>query len=356
MPDMTDTNTIRRENAREITGRFGEQEHTGPEVTLALDTDPFDSLQAREDASAAAATDRARWAKLLRDSERAANGYAARRGQWQDRDDIVGDTLLDIIGQQKRGTNNLSDEAFVQHATRAVSQRYLDPHVHHTALTARKKYVDWVDQFMQDHGRMPSEAETKAKADEIRLAAEPGRRPAEGFERKTVFKELDAPVGEDGMTTRGDLLAARDTASAFATDESEAANVYESIEKGGSYSKADARKNIWNILAADAPHVAVKTLSDDRAHRAAVSEYGGPAAVARAWQNGDTAEDDPVNAALFAPFGDLDEHSKGQVTDVLLRNSEHADRIWDSAMTAAVDVDKLRAVKRREARRAQRAA
>jgi hypothetical protein len=353
MPDMTDTNTItRRENARETTGRFGEQEHTGPEVALALDSVSFDDLDARQADVERASADRARWAKLLRNTEQAANGYAARRGQWNDRDDIIGDTIVDIIGQQKRGTNNLSDDAFVQHATRSVSQRYLDPNVHHTALTARKKYVAWVDEFMQDNGRMPTDAESKAKADEIRLSAEPGRRPSEGFERKMLFKELDAPVGTDGATTHGDLLAARDDASTYALDTSEAAKTLDSLEAENSLSKADVRKNIWNIIAEDAPKVAALSLADDRGHRAAVTDFGGPAAVARAWQNGDTAEDHPANDGLFAPFGELDEHGKEQVTGILVRNSDHAERVWDAAMTAAVDVQKLRALKRREARQA----
>lgn len=356
MLDMTQISTIaadRREAARESTGKFGEQVHSTPEVALATVESIELDLARRE----AAREEREAFAKVLDGVERAANMYATRRGQWNDRDDIVGDTIVDIIGQQKRGTTHITDEAFQQYSTRAVSSRYVDPNVHHTALKARRYFNEKTEEFLQEHGRSMTKAERTELADSIRLSFPAGRRPAIGYETKATVASLDMQIGEDGSTTLGDLIVAEEGGSGYATATTKAAAANDALEdENSSYKAADARKNIWNLLAEDGPKVAVKSIEDDRAHRALVEQFGGAAAVARAWQEGDTAEDDPVNAALFAPFGALGDKDQERVTDVLVRNSAFAEKIWDSAMTAALDVQKLRTIKRREAREAARQA
>lgn len=356
MLDMTQISTIaadRREAAREATGQFGEQVHSTPEIALATIESIESDLARRE----AARAERQMFAEVLDGVERAANMYAARRGQWNDRDDIVGDTIVDIIGQQKRGTTHINDEAFKQYSTRAVSSRYMDPNVHHTALKARRIFNEKTEEFLQEHGRNMTRTERTELADSIRLSFPAGRRPTPGFETKEIAISLDMQLGEDGSTTLGDLIAAEEGGSDYATATTKAAAANDALEdENSSFKAADARKNIWNLLAEEGPKVAVKSLEDDRAHRALVEQFGGAAAVARAWQEGETAEDDPVNDALFAPFGSLNEKQREQVTDVLTRNAAFAEKIWESAMTAALDVQKLRTIKRREARAAARAA
>lgn len=337
----------RREAAREHTGRFGEQVHTVPEVALAT-VESIEADIARREAEAA---ERQMFSEVLEGVEEAANLYAARRGQWNDRDDIVGDTIVDIIGQQKRGTKHINDAAFKQYSTRAVSSRYIDPNVHHTTLKGRRIFNEQSEARMQELGRALTPSERSELADQIRLSFPAGNRPVPGFETKQTAISLDLQVGEDGSTTLGDLIAAEEGGSGYATATTKAAAANDALEdEDSSFEAKDARKNIWNILSEDGPKVNVKSLSDDRAHRSAVEAFGGAAAVARAWQQGETAEDDAVNVALFAPFGTLDEKEQEQVTDVLVRNAAFADKIWDSAMSAAVDVQKLRAIKRRESR------
>lgn len=352
---MTQISTIaadRREAARENTGQFGEQIHSTPEVALAT-VESIEQDQARREAERA---ERQMFSKIYDGVERAANMYAARRGQWNDRDDIVGDTILDIIGQQKRGTTHVTDEAFQQYSTRAVSSRYMDPNVHHTALKARRKFNEMTEEFLQANGRTMTSQERTQLADDIRLSFPAGRRPSIGYETKQTFASLDMQLGEDGSTTLGDLIAAEEGGSGYATATSKAAAANDALEdEESSFKAADARKNIWNLLAEEGPKVAVKSLDDDRVHRSLVENFGGAAAVARAWQEGETAEEDPVNDALFAPFGTLGEKEREQVTDVLVRNTAFAEKIWDSAMTAALDVQKLRTIKRRESRAAARA-
>ena len=361
MLGMTQISTIaadRREAARENTGQFGEQNHSNPEINLLTVEELNQRADLHElgmDRTATSAAERAYYADLLEGVEQAANMYAARRGQWNDRDDIVGDTILDILGQQKRGTAHINDAAFKQYSTRAVSSRYMDPEVHHRTLKARGMFKAKTEEFMQENGRVMTRKERQELADSIRMSFPAGQRPVPGFETKTYTTSLDLQVGEDGNTTLGDLIAAEETGSGYATATSAAAAANDALEdEKSSYKAADARKNIWNLLAEEGPHVAVKSLDDDRELRSRVGAFGGPAAAALAWQQGETAEDDPVNDALFAPFGQLNEKQREQVTDVLVRNSAFAEKIWDSAMTAALDVQKLRTIKRREARAAQR--
>ena len=348
MSEISTTAVARRESARHATGQFGEQEHSAPEAVLAT-VESIEADLARREAEAA---ERQMFTEVLTSVEDAASMYAARRGQWNDRDDIVGDTILDIIGQQKRGTKHINDAAFKQYSTRAVSSRYVDPNAHHTTLKGRRIFNEKAEQLMQELGRHLTPRERAELADRVRLSFPAGNRPIAGFEQKNVAISLDMTVGEDGGTTLGDLIAAEETGSGYATATSKAAAANDALEEGGSYKAADARKNIWNILADGGPQVAVKTISDDREHRALVEKFGGAAAVARAWQEGETAEDDAVNVALFAPFGNLDERAKDQVTGILLRNTGYADKVWDSAMSAALDVQQLRAIKRRESRKA----
>ncbi|WP_143015792.1 hypothetical protein [Microbacterium sp. 77mftsu3.1] len=355
MSDISTIATARREDAREkTTGRFGAHANTIPEAALLTvdDLNAREDLRERgEDAVSVARQERQFYGEVLSGVEDAANMYATRRGQFNDRDDIVGDTIVDILAQQKRGTKHINDGAFKQFTTRAVSSRYIDKDAHHTTLKGRRIFNERSEELMQELGRPLNPVERKALADEIRLSFAPGNRPSVGFETKNVPISLDLPVGEIGDTTLGDLLAADESGSSYATATSKAAAANDALEEGGSFKAADARKNIWNILAdGNAPVVAIGSLSDDRAHRAAVEEFGGPAAVALAWQNAETAEDDPVNDALFAPFGNLSDKDREDVTSLLLRNPDYAAKVWDSAMTAAVDVQKFRALKRREAR------
>lgn len=359
MAFMSEMSTVvaRREAAREdTTGRFGEHNHNAPEVALATVESIEAEAQLRDQRRESEAEELAKFRTILDGVTDAAGMYAARRGQRNDVDDIIGDTIVDVVGQMKRGATHITDAAFLQRATRAVSSRYIDPNAHHTSLTARREFNTQVGLMVQKLGRQLTPRERKALADEIRLSEEPGNRPAIGFEQKNLMLSFDQPVTADGAATLGDFTPAEDLTSDYATATTKAAAANDALEEGKSFKAADARKSIWNILAEDGPEVAVKSLADDRPHRQAVAEFGGPAAVARAWQMGETAEDDAVNVALFAPFGTLSEKQQEQVTEILLRNEKFADNIWDSAMKAAVDVQARRSVKRAEDRAAKRQA
>ncbi|SDH34255.1 hypothetical protein [Microbacterium sp. 77mftsu3.1] len=333
---------VRREAARKKdTGRFGDHARTAPEV--ALGSTDFDAEQARREE---AAGNRRREAQFLRAAELAADSFESRNGLSGVRDDIVGDAVVSILDQQARDKRISLDTALAYMKVSQVASQRVGGEGHHTDRAARKKIDAWYDVFLQTEHRDPTQREITEAADRIRLAQPAGQRPTIGYENPVETISLD---DEQHEHIRGSLVA--DPDSGFSADRSKAAAAVDALEEGGTFKAADARKNLWNILASDqAPSVAVASLDDDRTHRAHVKQYGGAAASARAWQLGETSENDPVNEALFAPFGALREKEREQVTALLLRNPDYADRIWDSAMTAAVDVAKLRAKKRREAR------
>jgi hypothetical protein len=350
MLDMTGASTIarRREEARHRDGQFGEQQHSRPEVALALDSNSYDAIDAAAERRAASERARSEAKKLL--SAIQCGAASAVRGRLRPHfDDIVGDTVVDIFTQQARGSATL-DPALGVFVARRTAWKYLDPNVPHRDGSARRKLIAWSDEFAQTNGRFPSRKERAAAAERIRLALPAGRRPTLGFEDQLEFVPLDE-LTADGETTVGDTIPEAVPLSDYATSGSSAVEANESLDdERSSFRPADARKNIWNILAEDGPLVAVKSIDDDRGHRAAVVGAGGVLSTALAWAAGDTPEDDPATDALFAPFGSIPEKSKEEVARILIRHGAYAEKIWDAAMTAALDPQRLRNIKRRESR------
>lgn len=350
---MTSNTAARREVARHrSTGRFGEQEHSAPELTLGADAEDFDAARARREREAYERDD-AR--ELLVQISRTAKRFCGRWGKHSDHGDIVGDSLIQVYTTKaNKGMPHMLGGIGI-HIANQVAKGYFEPGLHHTDYAGRKKLKAWTDEFIQEHGRFPTSLEITDQAETIRMSFPAGRRPSIGFEHRTQVESIDEHLDDDGDID--DFEPVTPHRSGFSTDTSAAAAAYDAVEES-SLKPADARKNIWNLLAADGPKVAVKTLDDDRAHRAAIDTSGGITDVARAWESGDLADDDPASVALFAPFdggaGTLSQAERGKITSTLLSHTGYADKIWDSAMTAAVDIHRLRALKRRESRQAQR--
>lgn len=349
MPAIPAAASRRRENARDRrSGRFGEQEHTAPEVAVALTSMSFEDLDHAESERLRRTHERHAFDEVLAQSRVTARYFAFRNRRTDCADDIVSDTVLEVLQEFARGRHIPNAGALTATVAKRQAYRYIDRDAHHTALTARRKLAAWEYAFMQEHGRSPSTRESEAEAERIRMARPPGQRPSPGFQQTQEPVSLHAD--DDALYAQLTETPARPD---VAPVDSEAALVVDAIEAKGSYSRADARRNIWNILAGnDAPAVATRSVDDDRAHRAAVTRAGGAAAVAAAWARGETAEADPATEGLFAPFGNVPEKAREQVVTLLLGHPQYADHIWDSAMTAAVDVQRLRAIKRREQRAA----
>jgi hypothetical protein len=98
-----------------------------------------------------------------------------------------------------------------------------------------------------------------------------------------------------------------------------------------------ARRQVWDAMAERFGGPMVQPAAfDDRhaaAHRKVISAAGGAEAVGRRWMAGTcTAEE---AAALFAPFGVVDEDGRDRAVGVMLAVPAHADDLWDSAVGAA---------------------
>lgn len=335
-------------------GQFGAQHHSAPEAGLAtLDPDTIDARIARSEEMQKERDD-AR--TIIRSITEAANVYTNRGGLSHERDDIIGTTIVDVIGQQSRGTSHVTDRPFLWFATRAVTSRMHDGGVHHTTLKGRSDLADAITLSQEQLGRTLTQREIEELAEDVRVSYPVGRRPAKGYHRKDVIFSLDYASAPDGVSPLADVIPDEKFTSDYATSTAKAVEAVEALnDETSSYSKADARKNAWNLVAdkTDAPMVAVCSVKDDRQFRALIDEYGGPAEAARQWRSGDAGED--VEEALFAPFGDLDSKQMEKVSDMLVRYSQHADDLWSGAMKAAVDVTALRKTKREEARAAAKA-
>lgn len=344
------------EDYRQDNGQFGEQFHTPAEPHL-LTIEEIEVNAAHLEAKAAG---RAKAQGVLGDTTQMASYYASSRGQMQDKDDIVGETIVDIYSQMVRGAKHYDQPAFIHAATRAKSYNLLAKGIHHSGFTARGMYKAAIDEATQERGHELSTKEKEQIAEQIRLSHPASRRPTKGYHRFTEVLSLDATLDGTDDVTLGHTIADIDRTSPFATSTSKAAAYVEALEDEKSSIKArDVRKNLWNILTDDgrkAPKVAVMSVKDDRAHRKAIDEFGGPLAIARAWELGDLGEDDAAVVALFAPFGDIDAKAQEKVISLITFKPELAEQVWDSAMTSATDQAARRVAIRRDQRAEQRKA
>lgn len=303
------------DHPRSRTGQWTDKEHSAPETALAVD---LTDEQASE---------------MLANVEEFASYYARRYSMDdQTQDDIVQDTILDVLGQQRRGTEHVLRGNFLNHATRAVASRYIDPNVHHTTLTGRRVMKEKEDQLMQSLGRGLLPGERDRLAEEVRLSFPVGRRPKNGFHDPVRTLSFDMQVGENGNTTLGDLIAAEE--NEFDGAPTVAAAALDAIEDK-KMSVSEGRASAWTLIAPDAPVPAPLSLSDDFEVRERITELGGASAVATAWGYGDLSPED--EATFFSPFGELTTADKESVVTVLSRHRDYSDDLYGAAVLAATD-------------------
>ena len=265
----------------------------------------------------------------------------ARRYRFSDetREDVVQDTVLDLLAQQKRkGTASINQPALLNSATRAVASRYIDPDAHHSDLTARRLLAKTVELEEEALGRAVTDKERAALAADVRMGAfEPGRRPHKDFYLTQAVFSLDFQVGEKAGETTGSLMASKTRDTPYATDESDLADTVDDLANHRVTASA-VKRDAWNHLAAlsDAPRAGSGTVSkaDAKAAQAAVSgTAGGAAALARDWLNGHTTNKQA--GALFAAFPGSSILERTNIAAALLRNPQFADELWGSAIGIA---------------------
>jgi len=228
-----------------------------------------------------------------------------------------GERVVDVRHYLNRTARNLATHA-IAGATRAEDRQ------------AFKRYQSWWDRFCQEHGRQPSVDECDAMAVAIRDAQPERRRACPDFHRRprAVFIDdaarlhLSAPA------------LAPSTGTGFAPRMEAVASL---AEARGRENLEAARRQVWDAMAERFGGPMVHQAAfDDRhaaAHRKVIRAVGGAEAVGRRWMSGTCSAEEA--AALFAPFGAVDEDACDRVVGVMLAVPAHADDLWDAAVGAA---------------------
>jgi hypothetical protein len=225
--------------------------------------------------------------------------------------------VVDVRHYIIRTARNLATHT-IAGATRAEDRR------------AYKRYQARWEHFCQERGRQPTVEECDAMAAAIRNAQPERRRPCPDFHRRprTIPVEDQALVDCSG-------------AAVALSEETEFAPRMEAVaalaEARGRDNLEAARRQVWDAMAErfGGPMVQLAAFDDRHAaaHRRVVSAAGGAEAVGRCWMSGTcTAEE---AAALFAPFGAIDEDGRDRAVGVMLAVPAHADDLWDAAIRAA---------------------
>lgn len=368
------------DHPRDVIGQFSEKLQSDAEVTLRLTPDSHPDIQRMFTQVREFAAIQRRRFRLSPETE----------------EDIAQTATEDLMRQYARGRREqVMTPAYVNHAVKAVTQRHLNPKVHHTVLKARRMLTERISAFLQENARLPRQDEKDKMAEEIRLGMPSGRRPVEGFQHLDSEASLDRELGEGGMTF-GETLVARDielgafaesdddlsdlvdavTASSrsaaerkeflatiaqrredagYSSRSSAAAAALDAITSGGGLSKNDLRQNLWAILSGDGPQVApAGTVKDRDAVLAGVKAAGGVSAAARSWSEGGLGAADTKR--LFAPFAVKSLADRKAVVETLLRNPQFADQVFEVAVDAATDPKVQRATKAAQRLAARRVA
>lgn len=258
-------------------------------------------------------------------------------------DDIVQDSWLHLLERDTRKGDivaRASEKPFLNLTARKYGNNYGNDArfgLRSEEFSARRRFREAEITFERDNGRKMRPSEREKLADEVRLSYPAGRRPKADYWRQISQLSLDVNVGDDDGGTRfGDLLEAGSDIGFDDQEDAAAAELH--AYEGGEKSKDDVRKDMWRVMTIrfdDAPQAIRGSLdpAEVKSHKSLVKNAGGARMLALAWLDGETTE--AQEAALFAPFGDIDNKQRQRVVDVLDENPKFADHLWASVLTAA---------------------
>lgn len=256
--------------------------------------------------------------------------------------DIVQDSWVHLLERDTRHgdiTERVGEKPFLNLTTRKFANNYGNDArfgLRSEDFRARRELRALAEKFVEENGRKMTPNEYEAAAGEVRMSFPPSARPKPEFFREISQLSLDHTISDDGATTLGDTLVAGEP-DTWDHQEDAAALALHGLENKLA-SKAEVRKDMWRIMSlrvVGAPQPAAGTLTRKTAnsHRRLLEEAGGAHAVALAWLDGDATEEQ--EAALFAPFGELDQRQRMAVLDVMDATPGFADRIWSAGLVAA---------------------
>lgn len=299
---MTTTHRSRQPQGTPVGGQFAQRENPEPDFDL-------DDIQ-----------------EIVVNAKQFGSMLAWRYGV--DADDLTQESLLSFVSAvRKNGRGNIANPGgYIATSARraAVMAVYGSDGATRSALVVLR---DRRAEIAQSIGRDLTQAEIEELAEEIRTSAPAGRRPREGFHRKTKFVPLDAVEEPVDSPPTQDADFADGSFGAMADD----------LAQKGKGHKVEAKRLAWRAIAegAGAPYAATGTLNwRHTSHaRKVVAEAGGASAVAARWER--SHESSAESDALFIPFGDIDEAGKEKVCDILVRYQSHAENLWFVALGEA---------------------
>lgn len=258
--------------------------------------------------------------------------------------DIVQDSWVHLLERDGRHGDiaaRASERAFLNLTARKYGNDYGNDArfgLRSEDFRARRELRARADVFREQQGRKMTPDEYAAAADEIRMSFKAGQRPKPDFYKEISQLSLDVTISDDGATTLGDTLESTGS-DGFDDQEDAAAIALHNLESKGQ-SKESIRDDIWRIMslrAGDAPQPVAGSLTEDDvvAHRRCINRAGGAHKVALDWLDGTLPDSSPEVAALFAPFGDIDNKHRVSVVDVLDATPKYADRLWASGLASA---------------------
>ncbi|KAB1661630.1 hypothetical protein F8O07_06915 [Pseudoclavibacter sp. CFCC 13796] len=244
--------------------------------------------------------------------------YASKWGlSGSDRDEALGDLLLDLAAKQHNG--KAISGALINVSARAVASRYVNgPHIRHEDAKAMTMLKTDADAFRELYGRAPSAHEIDGMAAHIRENwHDRNHRPSDRFHRRiedTRAVSLDRSVFDDGSDTLGDTLAGEETTPLAHVDLSQVT--------GQQLDQAFTRSRI--------PAPAVLSIGRAADLRSQVSE---PAREIARFRTGAL-----YNPQVFEPWGNPDDEARKRIADRLIATGDLADQMWHIAVDRASGV------------------
>ena len=259
-------------------------------------------------------------------------------------DDIVQDSWVHLLERAERHddlADRLDEKAFLGLVARKYGNDYGNDArfgLRHEDFRARRMLRARLAD-LEAEGTHLNKTQIEQLAGQIRMSFPPGRRPKPDYYVEFSQLSLDAPVGGvDGEDTLGSILVAETEDEGDETEQA-AARALHYLEVGDK-SVADTRKQMWGILTSrnpGTPQPVIGCITRRAANRARdiVTQGGGVHALAMKWLDGHASKDE--DAALFAPFGQLDASGRNKVVDAIDEFDSRAELTWRSALSAAAD-------------------
>lgn len=260
-----------------------------------------------------------------------------------DLDDLAQETILNVLERVAKGASITDRRQLINSIAANQTVRATSNVFRAEDRRAYRQYAEKVEGLEGVLNRSLTQVEKDSVAQQVLDEwHDPRHKPSKDFRTPhTVDASLDRTFGEgEGVeSTLGATLVNPASSGHYVEPDSFMDRAHTAMEETGAAHKAEMKRLGYNAFAqgTGVPLAQEASLSQRQVtkHRNAVKELGGGIGEAcRAWSKG--TETEAVNAALFAPFGDLEITEQEKVVNFLERfGDERAQGIWESAMSFA---------------------